>query len=133
MQFSDIREAVAKTIQDGIPGLRCAPRMVQIHPPTAVIELDHIDYHDSMELSSAVWFVNVTVLVSMNDVEAAQKSLDAYLSPDGDASVRAALEADETLGGVVSDVTVRLADGYQPYEVSGEATYLGVRFQVEVR
>ncbi len=130
--LTEVRDALASTLADGVPGLHAEPRMLQVHPPQAVIELDHVEYHTVSNPTIPVWFFNLTVLVSMVDVEAAQVQLDAFLSPDGAASVRKALEDDPTLGGVVDDTTVMGADGYQEYQVE-DMSFLGARFQVEVR
>jgi len=60
--------------------------------------------------------------------EEGQALLDAYLS-DGPTSIKAALEADLTLGGVCQTLHVHTIDGYQLYTV-GLATYYGARFRV---
>ncbi len=122
------RSALAATLTRNIPGLHAAAHFLQVNTPAAVIEFDDVDYHDTMDYGT-VWTFKVTVLVSANDVVAAQTALDAYLSPD---SIRAALEDDPTLDGEVEDTTVLKADGYQQYDAAGE-TFLGVRFAVEVR
>jgi len=129
MGLSDVRDALAGQIVANVPGLNALPRMVQVNPPCAVVELDHIEYHDA-SMAEPLYHFKITVLVSMNDVEAADRQLEAYLAPES--GIRYALEVDPTLGGVVSDTTVRTADGVQPYEMGAE-TFFGARFAVEVR
>ena len=129
--LAEVRDALAGSLAE-IPGLHALARMGQVHAPAALVELDHVEYHDSMDTTSPLWFFSVTALVSNADVVAAQEALDVYLSPEGGGSIRAALENDPTLGGAVGDVIVREAAGYQPYDVGGES-YLGVRFTLEVR
>ena len=127
----DVRTAIATALTD-IPGLHVQAKMQQVNPPCAVVEFDHIDYHDLMDPASSVWHMTVTVLVSTNDVVAAQTALDAYLSPDGDGSIREALEADPTLDSVVEDVIVRTAQEYQAVQIGGES-FVAVVFDVEAR
>lgn len=61
--------------------------------------------------------------------EKTAERIDLFLDPDGDLSVKRRLESDPTLGGLVSDVRVVKASGYQPV---GDDV-LGVTFTVEVR
>lgn len=72
----------------------------------------------------------VTVLVGTAFDEVAQSNLDAYLVDPGAQSVKAALEGDQTLGGVAAFVICRQA-GYGPVEYAGQR-YLGATFAVEV-
>ncbi len=60
-----------------------------------------------------------------------QALLDAYLSHPGATSIKAALEADQTLGGVCKSVFVHDVDGYRLYTV-GTVAYYGARFRVLV-
>lgn len=61
--------------------------------------------------------------------EKTAERIDQFLDPDGDLSVKRHLESDRSLGGLVSDVRVVKASGYQPV---GDDV-LGVTFTVEVR
>ncbi len=60
----------------------------------------------------------------------AQDRMDAYLDPTGATSVTAALEADKTLGGIVTTLDVSWHD-YGFHDV-GTVEYLGVTFTVTV-
>lgn len=128
---SQIREALAGQLTTNIPGLHAAPRLVQVLTPAAIIEPDHGDTHDA-SLDGQLYFFKVTVLVGLNDVEAAQIALDTYLTPGSGGSVQDAIETDPTLGGVVDDATVTGWRDYQTYDVA-DGQYLGVRFDVQVR
>ncbi len=124
--LDDVKSSLAGALQT-IPGLNVLPRLVQVQPPAAIIELDRVEYHDA-SMGEPAWSFNITVLASGSDLEAQQVQLDSYLDPSGAASVREAIEDSFDLG----DAHVRSASGYQTYDFGGE-TYLGVRFQVEVR
>lgn len=66
-----------------------------------------------------------------NGVARAQDALDPYLATSGASSIRAAIEGDRTLGGVVSWVHLQPATDYGGFEVGG-IEYLGARMVLEV-
>lgn len=72
----------------------------------------------------------VMVLVQFADNPMAQEQLDAYL-PRGSGCVKTAVEADGTLGGLVSYTWVARLAEYGPIDWAG-VTYLGAVFDVEV-
>ena len=78
----------------------------------------------------------VQALVGFTTDEGAQKRLDKMLERSGATSVKAAIEADRTLGGKVSDLRVIKASGYRTYElhVQGVRTppVLGCEWTVEI-
>ena len=61
----------------------------------------------------------------------AESSVDGYTAYSGASSVRAAIEADRTLGGVVDDLIVESASGIQSVSAN-DAEYLSVDFVVRV-
>ncbi|GGN96154.1 hypothetical protein GCM10010112_87150 [Actinoplanes lobatus] len=63
--------------------------------------------------------------------EAAHELLRLLLRSHGPSSIKAALEADRTLGGVVDALVVERRTGYGMYDVAG-VTYYGARFEVRV-
>jgi hypothetical protein len=66
-----------------------------------------------------------------NEDQEGQALLDAYLSHPGSTSVKAAIEADQTLGGLCKLVFVHDVDGYRLYTV-GTTAYYGARFRILV-
>ena len=61
-----------------------------------------------------------------------ERRLDDLLADDGDASVKAALERDPTLGGAVEHMTVVKSSGYQRYRPGdGDPEQLGAEWTVE--
>jgi hypothetical protein len=62
----------------------------------------------------------------------AQVKLDAFLAPSGSQSVKAAIEADGTLGGIVADTNVVSCTGYRVYARGAAACCARAEWQVEV-
>jgi hypothetical protein len=80
--------------------------------PTIEVFPGEIDYDQSLARGLDFVDVIVRVTVSVSLDVAAQVNLDEYLAPSGSSSVKALIESDETLGGVVQDVHVQSASGY---------------------
>lgn len=73
----------------------------------------------------------VRILVGKASDRAAQNKLDAYLDGTGALSLKAAFEADASLGGTVQTSRVLNVSGLGVYDVMG-VPYLGADFTVEV-
>ena len=54
------------------------------------------------------------------------------LAPTGATSVKAAVESDRTLGGVVESLRVTQCSGYQTYTLPGDRQVLGAEWTVEI-
>jgi hypothetical protein len=121
-EIGDIRDALVGAITV-VPGLNGVTRMASAMPPAAVVEFFGADYHDA-SMGEPLYTFTVTVLVSTNDLVAAQTQLDAYISRDG---LRSALEQAE-----VGDATVSAAGPYRRFEEGGMA-FLGSVLRVQVR
>jgi hypothetical protein len=89
-----------------------------------------IDF-DEMVGGAYLMAVVVTVLVNPSAERTAQDLLDGYLAGSGAASVKAAIETDQTLGGIVSYTKVRTAGNYGTVPV-GVLEYEAIDFHVEV-
>ena len=105
----------------------------QLNPPFAYPILNGVSYHQTMGMGSAVtqfdWSVYVVVGRWVDRV--AMTNLDDFLSPTGAKSIRAALEADRTLGGACSDLVVSTSANISALE-QDDAEYLQVSFSVSV-
>ncbi len=115
-----------------ISGLRTfAYQPEQLNPPFAYPVLTAINYHKGMGngLVSMTWVINV--VVGRYTDRTANTQLDGYLSYSGATSIRAALEGDLTLGGVVDNLVVPSGADIRSLS-SGEAEFLQVQFQVTV-
>lgn len=102
-------------------------------PPTALLRPETIAYNNSFSKASGThtytWVV--LIIVGRASERMAQKSLDEYCDPDSASSIKAAIEADQTLSGAALDCRVTEMRGYQAIPV-GENTYLGAEFVVTV-
>jgi hypothetical protein len=113
---------------DHIPSQLTAPR-------SAAVRREVTSYDSTMGRGSDDVTLIVEVYVSIaQGWEAAQDALDAYLATTGAASIKAAIEGDGTLGGLVSFARVSSAgsDRIVEYTPSSGANYVNVPFTVEV-
>ena len=128
---SQIKDAL-KVALETIPGLRAYDYQPdQVNPPFAFATLEEITYHGAMGSGNVVNQFTVTVVVQRSSERAAQDKLDGFVAYDGAQSVRLAIEADRTLGGVVQDLICTSARNIQNFDAN-ETTYLSVDFQVTV-
>lgn len=115
-----------------IAGLRCYDRPADIQAvPSAYIMLESIDYQGSFALGNAQHQMTVTVVVGRISDRAAYQSLSDYCATTGTKSIRAAIEADRTLGGNAQTLVVQRADNVRAL-TQGDADYLAVDFAVLV-
>ena len=106
----------------GVPSLPCA----------FVAGPRDVNYHQAMADGMSEWTMVLWVLVSnATPTVESQTDLDAFVSPTGSSSVKAAVEGDTTLGGIVADTVVDSSDGYSFYVTEG-GSYLGAQFVVRV-
>jgi hypothetical protein len=128
---SQIKDAL-KVALETIPGLRAYDYQPdQVNPPFAFATLEEITYHGAMGAGNVVNQFTVTVVVQRSSERAAQDKLDGFVAYDGAQSVRRAIEADRTLGGIVQDLICTSARNIQNFDAN-ETTYLSVDFQVTV-
>lgn len=99
--------------------------------PCAMVLPRAIDYDTSMGRGSDSLSFDVLVLLGIPTTALSQEHLDPYLDGSGATSVKAAIEADETLGGVADRTHVTGVSQYGDIEYAG-TLYLGARFAVEV-
>lgn len=105
-------------------------------PPFFDVELADpgIDYDQAMARGIDLWHFTVRAGVALGDNLAAQQNLDKYCASSGGSSVKAALEADLTLGGVVKalHVTQVSGTGVVPVRAHPNNFYLGAEWTVEI-
>jgi len=134
--MSEIREALADALT-AVSGLRAFDLLPAQPPiPCVLIVPDSVDYDTSFGNVRRVaglttYSFVLTVLVGAMSERAAQQRLDGYVSPSGDQSIKAAVETDRTLGGVVSDVRVTGMRDYVSFP-NGDSTFLGAEFVAQV-
>lgn len=102
-------------------------------PPIAIPALQSITFHRASAGGAAVHEFTVTVVVGSASERTAQSRLDGFLSYGGSSSIRAAIEADPTLGGVAQTCVVESAGGIAAVEIgAANSRYLIATFDVTV-
>lgn len=105
------------------------PPSIDIQPGQPSRENDLAGFGDIM--GGLVFTVRARVTTADN--EAGQDLLLAFMDDEHDLSIAAALEADQTLGGIVNSVDVEALTGYLPYsDPGGEGQLLGCEWLVTV-
>jgi hypothetical protein len=128
-KLKQVRDAIADRFSTipGLTGLKTVPSAIT--PPAVAVEVERIDYDTTMSRGSDDVVFVATLFVSKASERASQDQLFAYLSGSGAKSVKAAFEADPTLGGLVFDASV--AEARQPGTFAiGEIPYNGVQFVI---
>lgn len=126
-----IRDGIAARVATVSEDLRVYPAPPgSIVVPAAVVRRRSTTYDVSFdELTDTAWTVTVFVQFANND--AAAEQLDPYVSPSGTQSIKAAIDADPTLGGVVDFARVSTAEGERVTNYAGIG-YLTVDFNIEI-
>lgn len=129
--ISQIRAGIAARL-DTIEGLRVSDYVPdQINPPMAVVFGPEIDYDSTMQRGSDDMRFSIILLTSRVSDRSGQTLLDSYLSPAGAASVKVAVEAEQTLGGTVDYARVSQVREYGSEEINA-TTYYTAAVTVEV-
>ena len=102
-----------------------------INPPTAFPQIDSVEYHGAFGGGDVRFNMTVVTIVGRVSDRTAQSSLDAYLSYSGASSIRQAIEADRTLGGVVQTLIVSQSANIRTLPI-GEAEYLSIEITLVV-
>lgn len=129
MNIDDIMAGLATAIR-AIDGLNVHDfPAARVEPPAVVMELptiEQIAFQDgAFSVDLAVW-----LLISKADDRASAKELLPYIAPVGERSIKAAIEADRTLGGVCDSVSVL---AIEPTNATLAGTeFLAAQFTVEV-
>lgn len=115
---------VAVTAYADVPGT--------VEVPAVVLELDDIQYDMTMGAGMDEFTFMALLLVEYQDQSTAQRSLRSFMSRNGGfGRLKAALEADQTLGGLVSVAHMTSVRRIGTVEY-GEAAYLGAEIPIEV-
>lgn len=103
-----------------------------VYPPAAIVGFPTTVSYDLVMRSPVARYTFPVRLVAGRVMEGqGQDAIDDYCSPDGASSVRAAIDADPTLGGVAHSTRVVQARDFGVYEVAGVG-YIGGEFEIEV-
>jgi hypothetical protein len=90
------------------------------------------EYHQAMQDGQETWTLSVQAFVGSGSDITAQTVLDELLATNGGHSVKAAIEADTTLGGTIDCLIVRRCISYIEYQRPDGSLALGAEWIVEV-
>jgi hypothetical protein len=128
---SQIRTALAAQLAEQVDGLRAYATLPgQISPPAAVVRRRLTVYGTSFGgpgFGTDDLTLSIAVFVGQEQWEV----LDGLLAPAGSTSIRAAVDADPTLGGLVDGAQVVRAEEEQLVEYAG-VQYLSAALVVDV-
>lgn len=125
-----IRKALAKAASS-VSGLSASDTVLDaVNPPTFVVGEVEMEYDQAFQRGLDQLDVKCRLYASRADASSGQSTLDAFMG-SGPKSVKSALEADRTLGGVAETLRVTKVSGYGVYEAAG-VLYLGAEFHTTV-
>jgi len=129
--FSGLRTALAAQLAT-IRGLRTAATVPDNPaPPVAVIVPVNVEYDTSFGRGTDTYTFSVLLIVGRMSERTAQTTLDAYINPTGATSIKAAINADPTLGGACQSARVTNMVNYGSLIV-GDTEYLSADFQITI-
>ena len=121
-----------KTRLATISGLRVFDYMPDaVNPPLAFPVLTGIEYHKAFSGGDVQFSYNIGVVVGRVSERTAQTTLDQFMSYSGASSIRAALEGDKTLGGIVDTLTLSSSANISSLAI-GDANFITVDFTLLV-
>lgn len=131
LDIQQIRDALATNLAT-ISGLRTSGNVPDNpNPPIAVVFLETVEYDDAFRDGLTTLMFKVMVIVSRADDRTAQRKLNQYISPNGERSIKSAVESDRSLGGLVQ--TLRLTNMTSlGSTIVSEQEYMAVEFSVAV-
>jgi len=97
-----------------------------IVPPMGIVDNVRVKFDASFKRGSDDMTFDVMVVVRRTSERAGQQALDAFVP-----LVKAAIEADKSLGGAAQSLQCQSMSGYAPLSV-GDVTYLSASFAVRV-
>ncbi len=129
---TEIRQGIADAL-GVIPGLQAKPyALAAPTPPFAHVLRGDVQYDQAMQGGTHLWTMRVQAGVGLATDQGSQALLDSYLSADGAQSIKQAIEADTSLGGIVADLHVESANGEQVYVRDQGGPVLGSEWTVQV-
>jgi hypothetical protein len=132
--LAEIRAGL-QTALDTIPGPDTSAYMTD-SPNDLTLQVmgpDAVEYDLAMQRGLDRWTMIVQAFSGSPDNRAAQENLDAWIAPTGTYSVKAAIEKDITLGGIVQSARVARTSGYRIYDFPNQGgRMLGTEFFVDI-
>lgn len=129
-EVADIASAISATLDNA--GIRSLEYLGdQVNPPVALVAIDDVEFHQAMgNPGTALHVFIVYVIVARSSDRAGYKTLEAFMSNTGEQSLRAVLEADTKLGGVVDSCLVAKANKPASINVGG-VSYMSCQLEVQ--
>jgi hypothetical protein len=133
MDINAIHQALADSVAD-ITDLQGYPSLTgKIDPPAFAPYEFEMDYNKAFRPGSLTAFVlTAGVFVGQGDTDTGRELLTSYLDPTSGTSIKAAVEADRTLGGTVKTVNVDRAYGVFRLYAIGGVDYLGALLDMRI-
>lgn len=130
--LTDIRNAIKSALTGVITNAYAVEPTTPNYPAAWVFPAKNpaATFDETFE-GATTWYLLVTVAVQASDLSRSQSNLDPFLATTGAKSVKAALEADTTLGGVVDSLRVTGITAYGPLDLAG-TNILAAQLAVEV-
>lgn len=134
--FAAIREGLAANLRH----LNDTKNWIQVSayvlasptPPMIQVMPSEIHYDLVLARGGDEVVFTIQAFVVENFDQAAQMNLDQLLADSGPLSVKAIIEADRTLGGIIDDLIVTNSTGYQIYSLAGRGPILGADWSVQL-
>lgn len=137
MDLKAIRNALKDAIKT-INGISVSDLRDDPHPPCAIVyPKAPFEFDDTFNGGTVGGITRpkfcVLVLVPYVSTRSAQEKLDDYLSDEGAQSIKTAIEADQTLGGTVSECLVTGLESYGVISLlDGGTRYLSAELVVDI-
>ena len=131
--MAEIRQGLVDNLS-AISGVQWSPYLLASPtPPSGHVIPSEIAYDRAMHRGMDEVTMTVQAFVALGLDQAAQMKLDELLAPSGATSVKAAIEADRTLGGKVQDAWVSAVTGYTLVTIPDRGQMLSADWSVTVR
>ena len=132
MNLSAVRGDMAAALE-GIEGVQVSPyALAQPTPPGIQIIPPGVTYDLAMHRGYDDWLFVVQGFVALTTDVGSQVLLDQMCAPAGVSSIKAALELDRTLGGIVQDLHVLDQSPGRVADYAGVSPMLLVEWRVKV-
>lgn len=129
--LGEIAEGLAEAVAT-VKGVRTYDHVPDVFAvPCAYVMPEAVEYWGAFSGGDAQHVYVVTLVVGRTAERHAQKALYEFMSFDGVRSIRAAIEADRTLGGRVQTLLVERADNIRVI-AEGEQSYLACDFACRI-
>lgn len=129
MSYRDLRVGMTNQVRTAIGDLQCYPYPADtVTAPAFVVGALKRTGRETWEPANKL---TVEALILVTRVQAQLELLDEFCAPDGTNSVQVAIEADGTLGGVITDLNVLEVEQVGVVEIGG-VPYLGALVTMDV-